>query len=139
VYIAPTRNGPGEEADTGGDNYWALDGFDMKAALAKIYSSREALFPETRIVLPASFDPHDRYDFVLVLASHETSEMRNRLMQQGIERHFRVLIVHESRLMGVYVLTAPDGQGAANKDSPQFEGGGTGSTWLKLCASRLRW
>jgi hypothetical protein len=91
------RKGPHGAGETAGDDFWALEGFDIKAALARVFSSDEAHFPEKRIELPASFDAGERYDFFLVLAPHETSEMRNRLMQDGIERHFRVSIALESR------------------------------------------
>jgi hypothetical protein len=125
VQIAPTRKGPHGGGETAGDDFWALEGFDIKAALARVFSSDEAHFPEERIELPASFDADERYDFFFVLAPHETSEMRNRLMQEGIERHFRVRIALESRPMNVYVLTAPDGQTPAIRDSEAFGGVGT--------------
>jgi catechol 2,3-dioxygenase-like lactoylglutathione lyase family enzyme len=82
--------------ETSGDDFWAFEGFDIKAALARVFTSDEVLFPEKRIELPASFDAREQYDFFLVLAPHETSEMRNRLMQEGIERHFRVSIAHRA-------------------------------------------
>ena len=126
AHIAPTKKKPGNGAENGGDDFWALEGFQLKAALSRVFGSHEALFPETRIELPTSLDPRERYDFYLVLAPNERREDRNRSMRQGIEQHFSVTITHESRPMDVYVLTAPDGQTAAIRDAPQSGGGGVG-------------
>jgi uncharacterized protein (TIGR03435 family) len=126
VHIAPTKKKPGDGSENGGDDFWALEGFQLKAALSRVFGSHEALFPETRIELPSSMDPRERHDFYLVLAPHDRRQDRNRLMRQGIERYFRVTITHESRSMDVYVLTAPDGQTAAIRDAPQSGGGGVG-------------
>jgi uncharacterized protein (TIGR03435 family) len=132
VHIAPTRKTPGEASDNGGDDYWALEGFDVKTALSKVFSSAEGLFPETRIEMPSSFDPHERYDFLLVLASNEGPEERHRLMQQGIETFFRVSVAYESRPMDVYVLTAPNGQSPSIMDARQFDGGGVSFASLEF-------
>jgi uncharacterized protein (TIGR03435 family) len=126
AHIATTKKKPGEGSENGGDDYWALEGFQLKAVLSRVFGSHEALFPETRIELPSSMDPRERHDFYVVLAPHDRREDRNRLMRQGIERHFRVAITHESRPMDVYVLTAPDGQTAAIRDAAQSGGGGVG-------------
>jgi uncharacterized protein (TIGR03435 family) len=126
AHIAPTKTNPGEGSERGGDDYWALEGFQLKAVLSRVFGSHKALFPETRIELPSSLDPRERHDFYVVLAPHERREDRNRLMQQGIERHFGVTITRESRPTDVYVLTAPDGQTAAIRDAPQSGGGGIG-------------
>jgi uncharacterized protein (TIGR03435 family) len=132
VHIAPTGKEPGEGGETGGDDFWALEGFDLKSVLSRTFSRDLTLFPETRIELPDSLDPEARYDFLLVLAPHETSEMRNRLMREGIERHFRVRISHESRPMDVYVLSAPDGQHSGIRAAPEFHGGGIGGHRLSF-------
>jgi uncharacterized protein (TIGR03435 family) len=125
AHIAPTKKKPGDGSENGGDDFWALEGFQLKAALSRVFGSHEALFPETRIELPTSLDPRERYDFYVVLAPNERRDDRNRLMRQAIERHFRVTITHESRPMDVYVLTAPEGQTAVIRDAPQ-SGGGVG-------------
>jgi uncharacterized protein (TIGR03435 family) len=126
VHIAPTKKKSGEGSENGGDDYWALEGFQLKAVLSRVFGSNETLFPEARIELPSSMDARERHDFYVVLAPNERHEDRNRLMRQGIERHFRVNITHESRPMDVCVLTAPDGQTAAIRDTPQSGGGGIG-------------
>jgi uncharacterized protein (TIGR03435 family) len=126
THIVPTKKKSGEGSEHGGDDYWALEGFQLKAVLSRVFGSHESLFPETRIELPSSIDPRERHDFYVVLAPHDRREDRNRLMRQGIERYFRVTITHESRPMDVYVLTAPGGQAAAIRDAPQSGGGGVG-------------
>jgi uncharacterized protein (TIGR03435 family) len=126
AHIVPTKKKSGEGSENGGDDYWALEGFQLKAVLSRVFGSHEALFPETHIELPSSMDPRERHDFYVVLAPHDRREDRNRLMRQGIERYFRVTITHESRPMDVYVLTAPDGQTAAIRDAAQSGGGGVG-------------
>jgi hypothetical protein len=90
AHVAPTKKKPGEGSENGSDDYWALEGFQLKAVLSRLFRSHEALFPETRIELPSSMDPRERHDFYVVLAPHDRHEDRNRLMRQGIERYFRV-------------------------------------------------
>jgi uncharacterized protein (TIGR03435 family) len=126
VHITPTSKKTLESADTGTDEYWALQGFNLKAALARIFSEAEAPFPESRIELPAAFDPAERYDFLLVYSPTDRQQDRNRLMQRGIERHFRLSLGFEQRPMHVYVLSAPAGQSAAIRDVQEDGGGGVG-------------
>jgi uncharacterized protein (TIGR03435 family) len=126
VHIAPTAREPGGGAETGSDGYWALEGFDLKTALSRVFSTGEETFPWSRIELAVSVDAETRFDFFLVPAAHESHADRNRLMREGIERHFHVTIALESRPMDVYILTAPDGQrpGIRNSSSGDFAGGG---------------
>ncbi len=124
VHIQPTTKGVGEGSDTGGNRQWALEGFDLKAALSRVFGEDERLFPESRIELPPSFDPRRRYDFVLVLASHETYQDRRHLMRSGIEAYFGVTIAHESQLTEVYVLSVVPGGHPAITQSAEFDGGG---------------
>jgi uncharacterized protein (TIGR03435 family) len=126
VHISPSKKELKDGSENGGDDYWALEGFQLKAVLSRVFGSHGALFPESRIELPSSMDPRERFDFYVVLAPSERHEDRNRLLRQGIEHRFRVAITHERRPMDVYVLTAPDGQTEAIRDASQFGGGGTG-------------
>jgi len=116
VHITPTSKKALQSADTGTDEYWALQGFKLKAALARIFSELDAPFPESRIELPAVLDPDERYDFLLVYSPTDRQHDRNRLMQRGIERHFHLSLAFEQRPTDVYVLSAPDGQSAAIRD-----------------------
>ena len=126
VHITPTSKKVLESADTGNDEYWALQGLNLKAALARIFSEDEAPLPESRIELPAAFDPADRYDFLLVYSPTDRHQDRNRLMQRGIERHFRLSLGFEQRPMDVYVLSAPDGQSVALREVQENGGVGVG-------------
>jgi uncharacterized protein (TIGR03435 family) len=126
VHIAPTSRRPGEGAETGGDDFWALEGFTLKGALARGGSEDGAGFPELRIELPPSFDARQRYDFYLVVAAHQMHHDRKQLMHRGIEDHFHVSITREPRPTDVYVLTAPDGQNPAIRNVPDSGGGGIG-------------
>src|SRR4029450_6331982 len=101
AHIATTKKKPGEGSENGGDDYWALEGCQLKAGLARGFASHEALFPETRSELPSSMDPRERHDFYVVLAPHDRREDRNRLMRQGIERYFLVNITHTNRASDV--------------------------------------
>jgi uncharacterized protein (TIGR03435 family) len=116
VHITPTSKKALESADTGTDEYWALQGFNLKAALARIFTESEVPFPESRIELPSAFDPDERYDFLLVYSPTDRHHDRNRLMQRGIERHFHLGLAFEPRPTDVYVLSAPDGQTAAIRE-----------------------
>ena len=128
VHIAPTKKRPGEGADTGGDDFWALEGFTLKGALARVFASGDGFeFPEQRIELPASFDARQRYDFYVVFTPNESHQDRNQLMHRGIEDYFHVSIALEPTSMDVYVLTAPEGQRPALTNSSDF-GGGIGIT-----------
>ncbi len=110
-------------SETGDDRRWALEGFDLRSALARVCD-----IPDTRIDLPASLDTADRYDFVATVALGQPYEARRRVMRHGIERHFDVRITEETRPMDVYVMTAPHGGGPALRlVDERSEGGGIGS------------
>jgi uncharacterized protein (TIGR03435 family) len=102
VRISPTRR-TREEGPSGGSgpDYWVIEGAPLKPVVARLYD-----VPETRIEVPASLE-NERYDFVLVLPRNENQETINRLMREGIEKHFH--ITEERRSMEVDVLTAPNG------------------------------
>jgi len=87
-----------------GPAYWTVEGASLKTMLSKLYDMQT-----TRIELPASLDDDRRYDFLLVLPRDESGQTIDRLMREAIEKHFRIGITHESRLMDVYVITAPAG------------------------------
>jgi uncharacterized protein (TIGR03435 family) len=79
-------------------------GFGLKAVVAKVYEK-----DPSRIVLPAFLDNEERYDSVLAPSLEMERAEMFRLMQQGIEKHFRVSVTIEDRVMDVYVMTAlPD-------------------------------
>ncbi len=79
----------------------------------------------SRIVLPASFDNGERYDFVLVLPHEEERETIYRLAQQDIEKHFQMSATLEMRLSDVYVMTALEGKTPSAKTGEEAFGGGS--------------
>ena len=92
---------PSSTSGTTGSEGPDLRGFGLKAVLAKAYEK-----DPSRILLPASLDNEERYDFVLVPPREMERAEMFRLMQQGIEKHFGVSVTVEDRVMDVYVMTA---------------------------------
>ena len=76
---------------------------------------------ESRIDVPPALDDGSRYDFVLVLPNPEGWATIENLVQQAIQKHFRLVIARETRSMDVYVVTAPNGVKAGKLLEP---GGG---------------
>jgi uncharacterized protein (TIGR03435 family) len=103
VHISPssTRGNFGFE----GLDYFVQRGFDVRAMISKVYGK-----DPSRIVLPASLDNGERYDFVVAAPRELGPEAMYRLVQEGIEKHFRVSMTVENRPMDVYVMTALDGK-----------------------------
>jgi uncharacterized protein (TIGR03435 family) len=103
--VVPTHRTQHESVSANrGSDYWTVEGAPLKTMLSTLYDMQT-----TRIELPVSLDDEQRFDFLLVLPHHETRETMGRLMREAIEKHFRISIAHESRLMDVYVITAPSG------------------------------
>lgn len=121
VRIAPTRRAF-EQGTSGGRDMvsWTLNGFGLRPVLSQVYG-----IPETRIELPADLDDDQRYDCSAVLAPSDLPDVMDRLMQEGIERHFQVTVTRETRRTDVYVLSAPNGLAAA-KESDGSDGGSVG-------------
>jgi uncharacterized protein (TIGR03435 family) len=95
VHVSPSSTS-GTTGSEGPDYF----GFDLKTVVAKVYGK-----DPSRIVLPASLDNEERYDFVLVPPREMERAEMSRLMQQGIEKHFGVSVTVEDRVMDVYVMT----------------------------------
>ncbi len=108
VHIVPTIR-PAGTSSTTGPTYWAVAGFTLRAALARLYAIGEAC-----IELPPAIDAQARFDIAVVLPNIESPVAIGRLVQQGIERHLGFTLTLEPRAMDVYVLTAdPSRTGAA--------------------------
>jgi len=100
---------------------------DFRSLIANVYE----IYP-SRIDLPDSLNDGKFYDYALFLPKEETQETMTRLIQDGIEKQFQLTITFETRLMDVYVLTAPNGKGPSMKLSPESIGGGGSSSWLQI-------
>jgi uncharacterized protein (TIGR03435 family) len=118
VHISPsdTRG----TASSEGTDHFVNRGFGVRAVISKVYER-----DPSRIVLPAPLDDEERYDFVLVPPREMEQSAVYRLVQQGIERHFRVSMTVESRLMDVYAMTALEGKTPAPKTDEESRGGGS--------------
>lgn len=99
-------------------NSWRLEGFHLKGVLAEVCD-----MPETRIELPADFDPALRYDCSVVLAPSQPFSAMNHLMQEGLEAHFQIEVTRETRPTDVYVLTVSPGGLTAVQQAVQGSGG----------------
>jgi uncharacterized protein (TIGR03435 family) len=100
---------------------------DFRSLIAIVYE----IYP-SRIDLPDSLNDGKFYDYALFLPKEETQETMTRLIQGGIEKQFQLTITFETRLMDVYVLTAPNGKGPSMKLSPESSGGVGSSSWLQI-------
>jgi uncharacterized protein (TIGR03435 family) len=131
VHISPTKREPeeGTSASSGPDHWTAL-GFELKAVIAEVYGA-----DETRIDFPASLNNGQRYDFAMLLPDEdETREKMYGLVQQAIEQRFEISVTRENRVMDVYVITAPDGEGPDLREA-EFGGGG----FMASSSSEIPW
>jgi uncharacterized protein (TIGR03435 family) len=89
---------------------------DFRSLIANAYK----IYP-SRIDLPDSLNDGRFYDYALFLPKEETRETMTRLIQDGIEKQFQLTITFETRLMDVYVLTAPNGKGLGRNPIQEIE------------------
>jgi uncharacterized protein (TIGR03435 family) len=119
VHISPTSREPEEGTSaSGGPDHWTRLGFELRVVIGEVYG-----IAESRIDLPASLDNGQRYDFAVLLPEEKSQDAINILVQQAIEQYFHVTITSATRLMNVYILTAPKGMGPSMQDA-EFTGGG---------------
>lgn len=95
----------GEEVSSKAGNQWALTGSTLKRAIAELFE-----VTTTRVELPPDLDDNRTYDFRIDAPASKHVNM-TAVMEQAIEKQFRISIVRERRFVDVYVLTAPSGQG----------------------------
>lgn len=118
VRISPSKtDGTG---DNQGPDWWALRGFDLKAAIARVYEK-----DRSRIVLPDALQSEERYDFVLVPPHQMDPQAMLQLLQQAIEKHFHFSATVETRPADVYVMTAIEGKTPPAKAGDASMGGGS--------------
>ena len=105
--IAPTTMKAGSSSiETGGDR-WIARGYDLKTLISQIYDV------DARRIDFAGNGPGDaRYDVTLKLPREVDEDAMRRMLEQALERKFRLAIAAESKTLDVYVLTAPNGPGA---------------------------
>jgi uncharacterized protein (TIGR03435 family) len=108
VHIGPTSmQANSTSIDIGGD-HWIARGYDVKTLIAQIYD-----IDIRRVDFAADNTGEQKYDVTLTLPREVDAGVMQRLLEDALERKFGVTIAEESRPMDVYVLTAPNGPGAA--------------------------
>jgi uncharacterized protein (TIGR03435 family) len=125
VHILPSGldNGTG---NFGGDSWQSFQGYDLRGIIGEVYSTTPI-----RIELPASLDVGRRYDFSLVLPQRESRERKYERFRQAVENYFHISAARQSRVMDVYVVTAPGGR-KPPAASQQPEGGGFGGFSIEV-------
>ena len=91
-----------------GSDSWSAQGYDLRALIAQVYN-----VDARRIDLPEGFGAGARYDLSVDLAADVDPATMQQVLGDAIQKKFGVTIQPESRPMEVYVLTAPNGPGAA--------------------------
>ncbi len=108
VHIAATTLKAGSTSIAIGSDSWSARGYNLRTLIAQVYN-----VDVRRIDLPEGFAADARYDVSLDLATDVSPETMQQVLEDAIEKRFSVTIQPESRPMEVYVLTAPNGPGAA--------------------------
>ena len=94
------------------------DGFTLKELVAWAYRA------DVRDVkLAAGIDNRERYDARLDLPAPQSWPTIDRLVQDGIARHFGITVTHETRPVTVFVLTALAGASPGRRRHDDDEGG----------------
>jgi uncharacterized protein (TIGR03435 family) len=107
VRITPTAMKAGSSSiETGGDR-WIARGYDLKTLISQIYD-----VDARRIDIADGGSDEARYDVTLQLPREVDEDVMQHMLEQALERKFRLTITPESKTLDVYVLTAPNGPGA---------------------------
>lgn len=116
VHIA--RSQGEDRGNFGGDDFWSLQGYDLKSVVEELYDLRQV-----RIDLPAALDTGTHYDFSLVLPQPESREKMRDRFRQGLQNYFHITATRQERLMDAYVVTAPNGKPPALPPRSLHSGG----------------
>jgi len=108
VHIAPTTLAPNTTSLESGTDHWSARGFDLKTLIALAWD-----VDARRVDLRSDAKTAARYDMVLTLPEDVDPDAMQHLLQDALQKKFRLAIAPESRSMDVYVLTAPNGPGPA--------------------------
>jgi uncharacterized protein (TIGR03435 family) len=125
--MMPTKMDRGSVSIEIGADSWVARGFDLKSLIAQMYD-----FDPRRI----DFTNHDladtRYDVTLTTPTDMDADALQELVVKALEKKLGLNILHESRMLDVYVLSAPQGpassmhrhsvkDGQEADDSEQFD------------------
>jgi uncharacterized protein (TIGR03435 family) len=112
VHIAPSTLPEGSTSiETAGDS-WVARGYDLRTLIAQIYNVdvRRVDFPDSVA--------DKRFDISVDLPVEVGDSTMQQLLQDAVQTRFGLHIAQQSRPMNVYVLSAPNGPGAAMKRHP---------------------
>ncbi len=111
VHIAPTSQPEGSSSIETGSDSWAAKGYDLRSLVAQIYNvdARRIDFGDEGALAA------QRFDISVSLPAQVDEDTMQRLLTDAVEQRFGLKIEAQSRAMYVYVLTAPNGPGAAMK------------------------
>jgi uncharacterized protein (TIGR03435 family) len=98
--------GSGSSVEVGADS-WIARGYDLKSLIAQIYD-----IDARRIDFPGE-SANAKYDVTLTASQEVDADAMQRLLEDALEKKFKLSIKPESRSLDVYVLTAPSGPGVA--------------------------
>jgi uncharacterized protein (TIGR03435 family) len=118
LHVSPSEPGTRGHATSSGPDYWTASGFTLRSIVARLFN-----VDERRVELPKALDNDGRFDFALRLPQHEAWKAIERRAREGVERHFGVSILRESREQDVYALHAPAGPGSGLREDPSDQGG----------------
>jgi len=110
VHIDPSSQPEGSSSIETGSDSWAARGYDLRTLVAQIFNvdARRIDFADDNVGT-------QRFDMSVSLPVDVSEDTMRRLLADAIEQQFGVQIAAENRAMDVYVLSAPNGPGAAMK------------------------
>ena len=106
--IVPTKMDQGNVSLEITPDSWIARGFDLKSLIAQIYD-----FDPRRIDFTDPGLADARYDVTLTTPTEMDPDVLQNLAVEAVTKKLGLSIVHESRALDVYVLTAPGGPGSA--------------------------
>jgi uncharacterized protein (TIGR03435 family) len=113
VTISPSTFKGEPSSGTMQPNSFAARGFTLQQMVARLYK-----VTQSRVVMPASLDSKQRYDFALITPGPEDDAALDGRIEQAIRSRFGIAIGREKRLEDVYVMTAPHGPSPGMKMLP---------------------
>jgi uncharacterized protein (TIGR03435 family) len=103
------------------------EGFTLKELIAWAYRA-----DVRHVDLPAELDARARYDARLDLVGPHSWPAIDRLVQQGINRHFAIEVTHETKLLDVLVLTAVDRPSPGRRRHDEEPHAGIGAMYVNF-------
>lgn len=98
----------------------SADGFTLKELIAWAYRA-----DVRHVEIPPELDTRERYDVRLDLPAPHSWPALDRLVQDGINRHFALEVTRETKSIDVFTLTASDGPCPGRRKQDDDSGGRT--------------